>query len=256
MKQFKFLAMALLAMVMSVGFVACSSDDDDDNNGGGSVTSGKKLMSITEGDENETFYTITFDYNSNGQLIKAGETDNPYISLDWTSNSIILKDNEESSVNITLKDNKVKAANSSDHSSDTSFKYSGNSLPNFIEYESKESAEYNHKITWENGNITKTEDGEGNINVATYYEDKVNKHPTIDITALNLDDAIPAEYGELLYLAHPSLFGSYNKNLLKSVTSKGETVNYSYELDKDGYPTKITETVDNHTNTIYTLTWK
>ena len=33
MKQFKFLAMAIFAMVMSIGFVACSSDDDDDNNG-------------------------------------------------------------------------------------------------------------------------------------------------------------------------------------------------------------------------------
>ena len=46
MKQFKFLAMAIFAMVMSIGFVACSSDDDD-NNGGGSITSGKKLVRIS-----------------------------------------------------------------------------------------------------------------------------------------------------------------------------------------------------------------
>lgn len=46
MKQFKFLAMAIFAMIMSIGFVACSSDDDD-NNGGGSITSGKKLVRIS-----------------------------------------------------------------------------------------------------------------------------------------------------------------------------------------------------------------
>lgn len=45
MKQFKFLAMAIFAMIMSIGFVACSSDDD--NNGGGSITSGKKLVRIS-----------------------------------------------------------------------------------------------------------------------------------------------------------------------------------------------------------------
>lgn len=52
MKQFRLLGMALLALVMSVGFVACSSSDDDDNNGGGNSTKKlTKVISYGEGKE-------------------------------------------------------------------------------------------------------------------------------------------------------------------------------------------------------------
>jgi uncharacterized lipoprotein YehR (DUF1307 family) len=62
MKQFKFLAMAIFAMIMSIGFVACSSDDDD-NNGGGSITSGKKLVRISS-----EYETINFTYGEDGKI--------------------------------------------------------------------------------------------------------------------------------------------------------------------------------------------
>ena len=93
----------------------------------------------------------------------------------------------------------------------------------------------------------------------TYYTDKVNKHSSIDIEDLRLYDAIPVEYGNLLLMAHPNLLGTSNKNLIKSVTRTGTsndyTYNYTYELDSDGYPTKITEKSDVRT-TVYTLTWE
>ena len=65
MKQFKFLAMAIFAMIMSIGFVACSSDNDD-NNGGGSITSGKKLVRISS-----EYVTINFTYGVDGKLARA-----------------------------------------------------------------------------------------------------------------------------------------------------------------------------------------
>ena len=82
------------------------------------------------------------------------------------------------------------------------------------------------------------------------------------VDAQRFDDAILAEYGNLLIMAHPTLFGLNNKNLLKSVTdSKGYTLSYTYELDGDGYPIKITETekknqYDSGSPEVYTLTWE
>lgn len=78
MKQFKFLAMAIFAMIMSIGFVACSSDDDD-NNGGGSITSGKKLVRISS-----KYETINFTYGEDGKLTRASRNVNgnsEYINL-------------------------------------------------------------------------------------------------------------------------------------------------------------------------------
>ena len=89
-----------------------------------------------------------------------------------------------------------------------------------------------------------------------------NKHSVFDVDAQRFDDAILAEYGNLLVMAHPTLFGLNNKNLLKSVTDcKGYTLSYTYELDGDGYPIKITETEkenqhDTGSTDVYTLTWE
>lgn len=63
-------------------------------------------------------------------------------------------------------------------------------------------------------------------------------------------------------MAHPTLFGLSNKNLLKSVTrNDGYTYSFTYELDSDGYPIKITETEkknehDSANPEVYTLTWE
>lgn len=62
-------------------------------------------------------------------------------------------------------------------------------------------------------------------------------------------------------MAHPNLLGTTNKNLLKNVTSSnGWTENYSYEIDSEGYPTKIivteTDKYDSSYSSTYTLIWQ
>ena len=71
------------------------------------------------------------------------------------------------------------------------------------------------------------------------------------------------EWGDLLLKAHPNLLGATNKNLLKSVKKDDGRMsrNFTYELDSEGYPTKITEELDedgngNFETTTYTLTWE
>lgn len=254
MKQFKFLAMAFFAMVMSIGFVACSSDDDD-NNGGGSITSGKKLVRISS-----EYVTINFTYGEDGKLARATRNVNgnsEYIDLDWSGNTITLTTHarwDENPCTITLDNGKISKATDGEETYKAA--YSGNYLSQITGYNI-------NKYTWENGNIVNYKEiSEGNTYNCTYYTDMPNKHSVFDVDALGFDDAILAEYGNLLIMAHPTLFGLNNKNLLKSVTdSEGYTVSFTYELDSDGYPTKITETrkesqYDSGSREVYTLTWE
>ena len=260
MKQFKFLAMAFFAMVMSIGFVACSSDDDD-NNGGGSITSGKKLVRISYDSGHET---INFIYGEDGKLARASKNYNgnsKYIDLDWSGNTITLTSHESwheytETCTITLDNGKI--SKTTDGNETYKAIYSGNYLSQIISYNI-------NKYTWENGNIVKLQvDNEGDIDnyTRTYYTDMPNKHSVFDVKALCFDEVISAEYSYLLIMAHPTLLGLSNKNLLKSVTGNdGYTLYYTYELDNDGYPIKITETEkenqhDTGSTDVYTLTWE
>lgn len=252
MKQFRFLVMAMVAMIMSIGFVACSSSDDDEN-GGGSITSGKKLISINYDAE-----TINFVYGEDGKLDqttyidKYNDSYSGSINYSWNGNTIIATRKENgrtSSYTIKLQDGKIATTNTN-AGFNQAVTYEGNYIKEINGYHSA-------KYTWENGNITNIDD---NDIIFTYYTDKVNKHSTIDVSALQLDRASFCLND--LIMAHPNLVGTSNKNLLKSVTwayyigSYDDYItNYSYELDKDGYPTKITETKVSGT-TVYTLTWK
>ena len=260
MKQFKFLAMAFFAMVMSIGFVACSSDDDD-NNGGGSITSGKKLVRISYDSGHET---INFIYGEDGKLARASKNYNgnsKYIDLDWSGNTITLTSHEswhENTETCTITLDNGKISKTTDGHETYKAIYSGNYLSQII------GGDIN-KYTWENGNIVKYKsDNEGEIYnyTCTYYTDMPNKHSVFDVDALCFDEVISAEYSYLLIMAHPTLLGLSNKNLLKSVTdSEGYTLSYTYELDGDGYPIKITETekknqYDSGSPEVYTLTWE
>lgn len=89
---------------------------------------------------------------------------------------------------------------------------------------------------------------------------KISIQPLI-LMLLRLYHICGIEYADLLLMAHPNLLGTTNKNLLKSVTSSdGWTENYSYEIDKEGYPTKIIVTETNEYgssyNDTYTLIWQ
>ena len=144
MKQFNFLAMAIFAMIMSIGFVACSSDDDD-NNGGGSITSGKKLVRISS-----EYETINFTYGEDGKLTRASRNVNgnsEYINLDWSGNTITLTTHarwEENPCTITLDNGKISKATDGEETYKAA--YSGNYLSQITGYNI-------NKYTWENGNI-------------------------------------------------------------------------------------------------------
>ena len=68
MKTFRLIGMALLAIVMSVGFIACSNDDDDDKETSTSLVGTTwKVTSVDNADEGFNNWTnATATFNKNG----------------------------------------------------------------------------------------------------------------------------------------------------------------------------------------------
>lgn len=214
-----------------------------------------RMMSLYLGSLRHLFKEAQKEYNNydNGLiLIPSSPFDNFKIPKQEATRKRAL----DKPCTITLDNGKISKATDGEETYKAA--YSGNYLSQITGYNI-------NKYTWENGNIVKYKvDNEGDIYnyTCTYYTDMPNKHSVFDVDAQRFDDAILAEYGNLLIMAHPTLFGLNNKNLLKSVTdSKGYTLSYTYELDGDGYPIKITETekknqYDSGSPEVYTLTWE
>ena len=254
MRISRLLGMAIAAIILCVGFASCSSDDNgEEDNGGGTVTTGKLLRSMTKKDGHST-YTSTFIYNANKQLTSATSGyDGERINATWSDNSIIVETiaswKEEPATFSLEKGIVISTITGSD--AETLTYDSSNHLTKISGYT-------NCTWSWTNGNISQfsyLDNGETLTYICTYYTDKENKHPIVDIDALRLYYVCGIEWGDLLLKAHPNLLGTTNKNLLKSVTrNDGWSRSYTYEVDSEGYPTKIVETDGG--DTTYTLIWQ
>mgnify|MGYP004511522351 FL=1 len=91
MKTLKLIGMALLAIVMSVSFIACSNDDDDDKEASTSLVGTTwKVTSVDNADEDFNGWTnVTATFNEDGTV-----TFNPNAGWNytrWTLNDKTLK---------------------------------------------------------------------------------------------------------------------------------------------------------------------
>ena len=70
MKTLRLIGMALLAIVMSVSFIACSNDDDDNKEASTSLVGTTwKVTSVDNADENFNGWTnVTATFNENGTV--------------------------------------------------------------------------------------------------------------------------------------------------------------------------------------------
>ncbi len=92
MKTFKLIGMALLAIVMSVSFIACSSDDDDNQETTSISLAGTtwKVVSIDNGGTNfEDWPGATATFNADGTVTFKPDTGWGYTR--WTLSDNILK---------------------------------------------------------------------------------------------------------------------------------------------------------------------
>lgn len=240
MKTLRLIGMALFAVLMCANFVSCSSNDDDPTNENEST---QKLISSLITPEGDTFM---FTYNEKKQLISVVESgENNKIEFEWSDTQIKATPTnkyENSSVVYQLNNGVITSVQD-----------------NKVTYDKDKhlvSVNNNNTWTWSNENISKFvheyDHRKPDTYTYSYYTDKENKHPIIDVRSARLYYVGALEYDELLFMAHPSLLGKSNKNLIKSRTEGNSAKEYTYELDSNGYPLNIKENGE----TTYTITWK
>ena len=240
MKQFKFLAMAFFAMVMSIGLVACSSDDDD-NNGGNSTKKLVKIVSNGDGKEN----TYIFSYDTNGKLKSYDDGYDTY-SFNWSDDKISITSINGESITCGLVNNLVR--NSTKFN--TRYTYNDNNKLSNV------TTQYNaYSYKWDGDKIIKCE------NKIYSYSGKTCKgfNPVIFETDIF--------YGNDWFITCPELVGARSNQLPDGFKYKDDNnteAKITYEFDSEGYVTEFTiqfyhdgEPSTNEWDTWkYELTWK
>ena len=259
MKTFRFIGMALFAILMCVNFAACSSSDDDpteEPEEGGVVVSGKKLTKIVCKSESTTdIETYTFNYDSKGRLIEATESyeedgykDTETYQFTWGDDAIKVVINPNYNYTLTLNNGLVRNSNLDDE--DGIFTY--NNSNRFIKYSSNSKYETCSAI-WDGDKLVSISDSEDDATLTYGTSCKKGYFPFVATMLANDADAA-------LFMAHPEIAGMRTNQLPTKITwTDNETSTLTYEFDKEGYISKVVdkETFNGSTETYtYTLTWQ
>ena len=239
MKTLRFIGMAIVAIIMSVNFAACSDDDDEE----GQMSQPQPLISITRsGNDSESDWIYTY---SDGKLI-AGKNNKDYSFTIKYGNKLEIEYNDEGYVGkyVNIVQNNKGYITSFTHQTN----YSG-TLQDYekytFEYDSeghlittKEldiedgSIASEYHFTYSNGNIVKAV-------IDNDYSYSFTATSTPNVNGVLCDALRYAEFpyydhkGEgLLYYA--GLLGKPIQNLVSKLTgSDGEVIEYTYQFDKD-----------------------
>lgn len=275
MKTFRLIGMALFAVLMCVNFAACSSDDDPTEEPGkeegGVVVSGKKLTKIVgksgDGPYSETY---TFSYDNKGRLIEAivveeeiGYKDTETYRFTWGDDAIKTSwtsNNSSSSYSCTLilKNGLVQYEDYGDNDGVGTYTY--NSSNRLIKF-SDDDDYWTTTAIWDGDKLVSISDSENNATLKYGNSCKKGYFPFV---------ATMMEAGEsvILFIAHPEIAGMRTTQLPTSLTwadegygeTTSETTTMEYELDKEGYISKIIgkkKNSDGSTEAFtYTLTWQ
>lgn len=248
--------MALIAILVSVNFTACSSDDDEGDtpikNDDGIITNQKRLVEITESDKDGT-NTLSFSYDSKGRLISVVGKDydgsSDVTNITWGENTITESSNGES-ITYSLTDGLVRTGSETD-GDNCSFAY--NSLKQLTTYQYGDKYDSSTRtLTWENGKVTKIAYDKETLEI-TYGSQTCKSYFPFMATMVEDDFKVMLAHPELVGLRTTQLpIQSYSKDGGYETTSK-----LTYKLDKDGYLESCTEN-DTETNvssgTTYTYT--
>lgn len=280
MKTFRFIGMALFAVLMCVNFTSCSGGDDDpteEPEEGGVVVNGKNLVKIVGKSANGSYSeTYTFSYDNKGRLVAAKvmeveENDSSTDTFDFIWGDDVIKVTEKSTYSysnstytesyiLTLKNGLVQYEDYGDDDGGIGT-YTYNSSNRFIKFSDGEY--WTETAIWDGDKLVATSDGDDDGKLTYGKTCSKGYFPFI---------ATIIEAGECkaLFMAHPEIVGMRTTQLPASITwthtddysgkTDSETSTMEYEFDKEGYISKIIgkETdSDGSTDTyIYTLTWQ
>lgn len=258
MKTFRMLGMALIAIVLSANFASCSKEDTPEKEENGIIVGDKKLtrLSIT------TDAYVSFTYDDKGRLIKAEEVDGSDYSFTetmiWGDNAVKIStkelyEGEEYNDNYTLPIvNGLVQSYSFNKSQYTPIYNQSNKL---IEWGKERD---NTTIIWDGDKlVSATKNYYDHVYDYTFTYEKSCKKGHYPLLS-NLADV---GHGFFIYFAHPELLGLRTTQLPASLTyiydnNSPEKTIFSYELDKQGYISKIITKGENSEPYTYTLTWE
>lgn len=245
MKTFRFLGMALIAILISVNFAACSSDDEElTKNDDGIITNQKRLVEITESDKDGT-NTLSFSYDSKGRLISVVGKDydgsSDVTNITWGENTITESSNGES-ITYSLTDGLVRTGSETD-GDNCSFAYNSSKQLTTYQYGDKYESS-TRTLTWENGKVIKIA-YDKEISEITYGSQTCKSYFPFMVTMVEDDFKV--------MLAHPELVGLRTTQLpIQSYSKDGDyetTSKLTYKLDKDGY---LESCIENSTGSLDT----
>lgn len=261
MKAFRIISVALMAVLMAASFGACSKMENDEPQ--------KRLAKIILTDDSFDIH-YTFRYDDKGLLKNAtletvnDKENNPITFMHtynyvWNSQSIDVEDITSYNGNILeqneytyhLSEGLIRSKNYSDGSGhDFSFGY--DSVNRLIRFDDQ-------MITWDNDELTSI-----TVDDEVFWYNKLYTYGTFTPAKGYSPLVAFGITGEALILTRPELAG-----LMTSKTPVTEIVlpnesnqqrRFEYEIDKDGYISKINEITTQERGeswtTVYTLVWE
>lgn len=244
MKTLRMVGMALMAVLMGVNCASCTKGDKPSSE---DFSNEKKLMKFESDDD-----YIAFTYDNKGRLIKAERNDGYKQMIKWEDDVVRTTDNVDYIYTLPLSDGLVQSIYFDDYKgsealynlSDRLFKWSDD--------------ETETRFIWDEDKLVYAtyEEYGHTYNFALTYEGSCKKgyfpllHTIVDF-----------ETSLYLLFAHPELWGLRTTQLPSRCTctygnNSQYTETYSYELDEDGYISKMVVTEGDSELYTYTFTWK
>ncbi|WP_195976209.1 DUF4595 domain-containing protein [Alistipes onderdonkii] len=227
----KKLFLIVAALFVAVSFSACS---DDDENEGGSNTS--IVSQIIQQDEDGETLVWKFDYDNQGRIAKISSDDFTTL-FSYTVGEVEITeryDGEDYVYSATLNGQGYIATLNDIDGNTSNYSYDKNGYLSKLTW----GDDGELQCTWNNGDlINEHRTGSDPMNYNYEYTNYPAKQ-NIDIFAFvygycHVDDPE--------YLGVGDLLGKKSTHLIKSSTSQAEAhVSFSYELDANGNPTKVT----------------
>lgn len=249
MKAIKLVWVAMACCALAAGFSSCSKDDDGPN--GSAVKMQLEGITITEGSSTATL--SNFVYDNQGRLTSYDVNDNgdnETISYTYYSSYIEKAVGNRYTVTYRLKNGIITSDD------DDTYEYSNGNMVKWTE-----SPGYYISYSWEGLNpIRETIFGPGSSKYVTSFG--YSDLPCYIGNLQDLFDAYSSIQVELMggsswdpFLQQQGYYGNLPKNLVTSANDGELLWQLSYEVNANGYPTKITGKDENGT-AVMTLTWR
>lgn len=248
MRTTKLICAAIVCCALAAGFSSCSKDDDGPN--GPAVKMQLEGITITEG--NSTATLSNFVYDNQGRLTSYDVNDNgDKETVTYTYNSSYIERSSNGYKCTFNLENGVITAIGSD-----TYEYSNGNMVRWVEDPS-----YYISYSWENGNpVRETVVNPVSSNYVTSFgyselpcyignfQDLFDEYASISVELMGGSCWDP-------FLQQQGYFGNLPKNLVTSAKAPRNEWQLSYEVNANGYPTKITGKDENGT-AVMTLTWR